>query len=173
MLRTTNCPDLNQNGSRYCFFHTVSTLSLIVTLTTEFEVILYMHREIGLFFFCSIKLEGTEIVLDVFSNPDPLMKSFAWRYRITSWRRSATIYWVAWSWQTMVTGISTLNWWTLTMPGFVSVGYTPKTTDICVCCQPVDNFSPTHRQHSVKSAFFWLSVLCWWDLLPTHPPGCK
>ncbi len=38
--------------------------------------------------------------------------------------------------------------------GFVSVGYTPQTTESCVCCRHVDNDGPTHRRHSVKSAFF-------------------
>ena len=33
----------------------------------------------------------------------------------------------------------------LAMSGFVSVGYTPQTTDICVCHQHVDNVGPTHR----------------------------
>jgi hypothetical protein len=40
------------------------------------------------------------------------------------------------------------------MSGFVSVGYTPQTTDICVCRQHVDNVGPTRRRHSLKSAFF-------------------
>jgi hypothetical protein len=38
--------------------------------------------------------------------------------------------------------------------GFVSVGYTPQTTDICVCRRHVDNVGPTRRRHSLKSAFF-------------------
>ena len=41
------------------------------------------------------------------------------------------------------------------MLGFVSVGYTPQTTDICVCRQHVDNVGPTRRQHSLNSAFFF------------------
>ena len=41
------------------------------------------------------------------------------------------------------------------MSGFVSVGYTPQTKDICVCCQYVHNVSPTRWQHSVKSACFF------------------
>jgi hypothetical protein len=41
------------------------------------------------------------------------------------------------------------------MSGFVSVGYTPQTTDICVCRQHVDNVGPTGLQHSVKSAYFF------------------
>ena len=41
------------------------------------------------------------------------------------------------------------------MSGFVSVGFTPQTTDICVCCQHVDNTGPTRQQHSLKSAFFF------------------
>ena len=44
----------------------------------------------------------------------------------------------------------------LAMSRFVSVGYTPQTTDICVCCQHVDNVDPTHWQHSVKIFFS-----CW------------
>ncbi len=43
----------------------------------------------------------------------------------------------------------------LGMSGFVSVGYTPKTTDICVCCQHVKNVGLTRWQHSVMSAFFF------------------
>jgi hypothetical protein len=39
------------------------------------------------------------------------------------------------------------------MSGFVSVGYTPQTTDICVCCRHVKNVGLTRRQHSVMSAF--------------------
>ena len=42
----------------------------------------------------------------------------------------------------------------LAMSRFVSVGYTPQTTDICVCCQHVDNVGPIGRQHSVKLAYF-------------------
>ena len=41
------------------------------------------------------------------------------------------------------------------MSGFVSVGYIPQTTDICVCCRHVDNVGPTGRRHSVKSAYFF------------------
>ena len=33
----------------------------------------------------------------------------------------------------------------LIMSGFVSVGYTPQTTDICVCRRHVDNVGPTGR----------------------------
>jgi hypothetical protein len=40
------------------------------------------------------------------------------------------------------------------MLGFVSVGYTPQTTDICVCRRHVKNVGLTRRQHSVMSAFF-------------------
>ncbi len=42
------------------------------------------------------------------------------------------------------------------MSGFVSVGYTPQTTDICVCRRHADNVGLTRRQHSVKLAFFCL-----------------
>jgi hypothetical protein len=41
------------------------------------------------------------------------------------------------------------------MLGFVSVGYTPQTTDICGCHQHVENVGLTRRQHSVMSAFFF------------------
>ena len=57
----------------------------------------------------------------------------------------------------------------LAMSRFVSVGYTPQTTDICVCCQHVDNVDPTHWQHSVKLDFFLLLVSCQGRLLPTQP----
>ena len=40
------------------------------------------------------------------------------------------------------------------MSEFVSVGYTPQTTDICVCRRHVDNVGPTGQRHSVKSAYF-------------------
>ena len=43
----------------------------------------------------------------------------------------------------------------LAMSGFLSVGYTPQTTDICVCRRHVDNVRPTGRQHSVKLAYFF------------------
>ncbi len=36
----------------------------------------------------------------------------------------------------------------LGMSGFVSVGYTPQTTDICVCCQHVKNIGLTFCQQS-------------------------
>ena len=42
----------------------------------------------------------------------------------------------------------------LAMSAFVSVGYTPQMTDICVCHRHVDNVGPTRRQHSVMSAIF-------------------
>jgi hypothetical protein len=35
----------------------------------------------------------------------------------------------------------------LAMSGFVSVGYTPQTTDICVCRRHVDNVGLTRWQH--------------------------
>jgi hypothetical protein len=41
------------------------------------------------------------------------------------------------------------------MLGFVSVGYTPYTTDICVCRRHVKNVGQKSRQHSVMSAFFF------------------
>ena len=41
------------------------------------------------------------------------------------------------------------------MLGFVSVGYTPQTTYICVCRQHVDNVGPTRRGHSLKLACFF------------------
>ena len=43
----------------------------------------------------------------------------------------------------------------LAMLGFVSVGYTPQTTDICVCRRHVKNVGPAHQQHSVMSAYFF------------------
>ncbi len=43
----------------------------------------------------------------------------------------------------------------LAMSGFVSVGYTPQTTDICVCCRHVDNVSPTRQRHSLMLALFF------------------
>jgi hypothetical protein len=48
------------------YYHKVSTLSLIVTFTIEFKAIYYTHRKMGLYFFCVVKLEGMEFVLDVF-----------------------------------------------------------------------------------------------------------
>ncbi len=48
----------------------------------------------------------------------------------------------------------TCNPW-LGMSGFVSVGYTPQMTDICVCCRHVENVCLTRRRHSVMSAFFF------------------
>ena len=36
----------------------------------------------------------------------------------------------------------------------VSVGYTPQTTDIFVCCRHVGYVVPTRRRHSVMSAYF-------------------
>jgi hypothetical protein len=38
------------------------------------------------------------------------------------------------------------------MSGFVSVGYTPQMTEICVCCQHGANVALTRWQHSVMSA---------------------
>ena len=52
------------------------------------------------------------------------------------------------------------------MLGFVSVGYTPQTTDISVCCQHVDNVSPTHWQHSVKPAFFFANKVVSGNCIP-------
>jgi hypothetical protein len=43
----------------------------------------------------------------------------------------------------------------LGMSGFVSVHYTPQTTDICVCRQHVKNVGLTRWQHSVMSALFF------------------
>jgi hypothetical protein len=40
------------------------------------------------------------------------------------------------------------------MSANVSVGYTPQTTDICVCRRHVGNVVPTRRRHSVMSANF-------------------
>ena len=40
------------------------------------------------------------------------------------------------------------------MSGFVSIGYTPQTTDICVCRRHVDSVGPTRWQLSLQSAFF-------------------
>ena len=39
--------------------------------------------------------------------------------------------------------------------GFVSVGYPPQRTDICVCHRHVNNVGPTHRRHSVRLAYFF------------------
>jgi hypothetical protein len=46
-----------------------------------------------------------------------------------------------------------LNSW-LAMSANVSVGYTPQTTDIFVCCRHVGNVVPTPRRHSAMSANF-------------------
>jgi hypothetical protein len=50
--------------------------------------------------------------------------------------------------------------------GFVSVGYTPQMTDMCVCRRHVDNVGPTSQQHSVKSACFVKkqenATYCWY-----------
>jgi len=40
------------------------------------------------------------------------------------------------------------------MSANVSVGYTPQTTDIFVCCRRVGYVVPTRRRHSVMSANF-------------------
>ena len=56
--------------------------------------------------------------------------------------------------------------------GFVSVGYTPQTTDICVCFRHVDNIGPTCRKHSLKSAFFSPTKPCRGIVSPTHIPTC-
>ncbi len=58
----------------------------------------------------------------------------------------------------------------LAMSGFVSVGYTPQTTDICVCCRHVNNVGLTRRQHSLKSAFFLPT--CRGIVSLTHFPTC-
>jgi hypothetical protein len=47
---------------------------------------------------------------------------------------------------------TTMTW--LAMLAYVSIGYIPQTTDICVCCQHVENGVPTRRQHSLTSANF-------------------
>ena len=52
------------------------------------------------------------------------------------------------------------------MSGFVSVGYTPQTTDICVCRQHVDNVGPTGRQHFVKSAYFFADKIVSGNCIP-------
>jgi hypothetical protein len=45
-------------------------------------------------------------------------------------------------------------WAWLAMSANVSVGYTPQTTDIFVCCRHVGYVVPTRRRHSVMSANF-------------------
>jgi hypothetical protein len=52
------------------------------------------------------------------------------------------------------------------MSGFVSVGYTPQTTDICFCRRHVDNVGPTGRQHSVKSAYFFANKIVSGNRIP-------
>ncbi len=52
------------------------------------------------------------------------------------------------------------------MPGFVSVGYTPQTTDICVCRRHVNNVGPTGRRHSVKSAYFFADKIVSGNRIP-------
>jgi hypothetical protein len=62
------------------------------------------------------------------------------------------------SWKSMFTVKCSCKLWStawLAMLGFVSVGYTPQTTDICVCRQHFDNVGPTRWRHSLKSAFFF------------------
>ncbi len=67
-----------------------------------------------------------------------------------------------------------LRWRTwLAMSGFVSVGYTPQTTDICVCRRHVDNVGPTRWRHSLTLAFFSPTKLCWEIVSPTHFPTCS
>ena len=51
-------------------------------------------------------------------------------------------------------GITKVCWSWLAMSAYVSVGYTPQTTDICVCCQHVMNVGPTCRCHYVTPANF-------------------
>jgi hypothetical protein len=48
--------------------------------------------------------------------------------------------------------LSLSSW--LAMSGFVSVGSTPQTTDICVCRRHVENVVPTRRRHFLVSANF-------------------
>ena len=43
----------------------------------------------------------------------------------------------------------------LAMSGFVPVGYTPQTTDICVCSRHVANVGPTRRRHSLNPFLPW------------------
>ena len=57
-----------------------------------------------------------------------------------------------------------LTW--LAMSGFVSVGYTPQTPDICVCRRHVDNVCPTRWQHSVKSACFFADKVVLGNRIP-------
>jgi hypothetical protein len=59
------------------FFCTVSSLSLIVPLTTEFEVIYYTRRKIESFFFCGIKLRGRSSCRMFLATLIHCVKSFA------------------------------------------------------------------------------------------------
>ncbi len=61
-------------------------------------------------------------------------------------------------------GLSLSSW--PIMSGFVSVGYTPQTTDICVCRRHVDNVGPTGRRHSVKSAHFFADKIVSGNSIP-------
>ena len=51
-------------------------------------------------------------------------------------------------------GITKVCWSWLAMSAYVSVGYTPQTTDICVCCQHVMNVGPARRCHYLMPANF-------------------
>ena len=67
------------------------------------------------------------------------------------------------------------NWgraW-LIKSGFVSVGYTPQTTDICVCHRHVVTCWPTGRRRSVKSALFLPTKLCRGIVSPTQFSTCR
>jgi hypothetical protein len=57
----------------------------------------------------------------------------------------------------------------LAMSANVSVGYTPQTTDICICRRHVGNVVPTRRRHSVMSAnFSAVSVMSVRPIANTH-----
>ena len=57
-----------------------------------------------------------------------------------------------------------LTW--LAMSGFVSVGYTPQTPDICVCRRHVATCRPPGRRHSVKSALFFADEIVSGNCIP-------
>jgi hypothetical protein len=58
----------------------------------------------------------------------------------------------------------------LAMSAYVSVGYTPQRTDICVCRRHVDNVGPTRRRHSVILAnFSAVGVVSVRPVTDTHP----
>ncbi len=52
------------------------------------------------------------------------------------------------------------------MLGFVSVGYTSQTTDICVCRRHVNNVGPARRQHSLKSALLFANKVVLGNCIP-------